>query len=68
VGQRGALRDREEARGLGRQRVEVAAPDGGELPYQRRPGNLDGDQPTEHEVVADGQSAEHARPDALRDR
>ena len=68
AGQRSTLRDREEARGLGRQRVEVGAPDGGELPSQRRPGDLDGDQPAEHEVVADGQSAEYARPYALRDR
>src|SRR5581483_3790003 len=66
--QRRALRDREEARGLGRQRVQVGAPDGGELPSQRRPSDLDGDQPAEYEVVADGEPAEDARPDAFRDR
>ena len=68
TGQGNTLRDREEARGLGRQRVEVGTPDGGELPDQRRPGDLDGDQTAEYEVVADGQPTEHARPDALRDR
>jgi deferrochelatase/peroxidase EfeB len=60
--------DREEAGALGRQRVKVVPPDGGELPLKRRAGDLDGDQAAEDEVIADGQPAEHAGADARRDR
>jgi hypothetical protein len=57
----------EQPLGLGRQRAVVRPPDGGQLPGQHRTGDLDGDEPAEHEVVPDGEPAEYPGSDPGRD-